>query len=236
MNNQSKSDLTTHRIGHREMFAATWIIVALAMLVPVTSYLNGAFPIFTLVLLLVPLAALLRSRDSTKIGIRKIKWGELFKFTSINLVGSLALMAVFEPWSHTYQYLIHEAISSTHPDTTFAWLIRYPGLPGWGGFVLYAGFVTLFAEELFFRGWLLQWLQNRMSKRKSVMVQAVLFTIPQLLAAVLLPPMQGILYAAVYSFLAIGLIGGWTASRTQSIWPSLASATIYNLVMCILVI
>ena len=233
MNHTSKLE---HKPGLKEILAAAWIIAALVLLFPVTSVLDGVFPIFTLVLLLVPLAALLHSRDSAKIGIKKIKWGEFFKYTSINLVGSLALMAVFEPWSHTYQILINEAISSTHPDTTFAWLIRYHGLRGWGGFVMYAGFVTLFAEELFFRGWLLQWLQNRMNERKSVMVQAVLLTIPQLLAAFFLPPVQGILYAVVYSWLAIGMIGGWAASRTQSIWPSLASATIYNLVMCILVI
>jgi hypothetical protein len=39
----------------------------------------------------------------------------------------------------------------------------------------------------------------------------------QLLAASLLPLKQGILHKIVYSWLVIGLIGGWTASLTQSL-------------------
>lgn len=38
------------------------------------------------------------------------------------------------------------------------------------------------------------------------------------------------------NLMAIGLISGWAASRTRSIWPSLASGTVYNLVMCVLFI
>jgi membrane protease YdiL (CAAX protease family) len=236
MNNQSKSDVTTHRIGYREIFAAIWIILALALLITVTSFLNGVFPFFTFVLLVVSLVTLLINRDSSKIGMRPIRWIEFLKFTGLTLAGYLALMAIFEPWSHTYQILFNKAVSSVHPDTTFGWLVRFPGLLGWTGFIFYAGSVTLFAEELFFRGWLLQWLQHRMTKRKAILVQAVLFTLPQLLPAFLLPPIQGVLYAVIYSWLAIGLIGGWAASRTQSIWPSLASAIIYNLIMCIMTI
>jgi membrane protease YdiL (CAAX protease family) len=159
---------------------------------------------------------------------------ELIKYTLLTLTGSLALMAIFEPWSHTYQMLLTEAISALHPDTTFGWLVRFPGAAGWAGFIGFAGLVTLFAEELFFRGWLFQWLQKRMSSTKAVFWQATLFTLPQMLAAFLLAPLQGVLYAVVYSWLAIGLIGGWAASRTQSIWPSLLSATLYNIIMCTL--
>jgi len=144
-------------------------------------------------------------------------------------------MAIFEPWSHTYQMLLSEVISSSHPDTTFGWLSKIPGPTGWAGLVLYSGFVTLFAEELFFRGWLLNLLQSRLSTGTAIQLQAILFTLPQLLAAFLLPPLPGLLYAIIYSWLAIGLIGSWAASRTRSIWPSLISATICNLVMSILV-
>ena len=70
-----------------------------------------------------------------------------------------------------------------------------------------------------------------MSRGGAIVIQAALFTIPQLLAALLLSPYQGVIYAVVYSWLAIGVIGGWAAARTQSIWPSLASATIWNAVM-----
>jgi membrane protease YdiL (CAAX protease family) len=234
MNNQSKFTPNTKKMGSQEILALVWITLAIVLLFPVTSYLNGTFPIFTLILLVVPLFALLRNRDSRKIGFQTIRWCEFLKYTSLNLAGSLALGAIFEPWSHTYRLLLIEAISSAHLDTTFGWLVRFPGFNGWGGFVLYAGFVTLFAEEIFFRGWLLKWLKSRMSNWRAILLQAALFTLLQLLAAFFLPPLQGILYVIVYSWLAIGLISGWIASRTESIFPSLASALFFNSIMAFL--
>jgi membrane protease YdiL (CAAX protease family) len=91
--------------------------------------------------------------------------------------------------------------------------------------------VTLFGEELFFRGWLLQLLQRRWGMLWAIIVQATLFTLPNLLVALVLPPLQGWLYILVYTWLAIGIVGGWAAARTGSIWPSLISATIGNLIL-----
>jgi membrane protease YdiL (CAAX protease family) len=223
------------KVGSAEILAGVWLVGAILLTFLGTSILQGAFPIFTFVMLVVVLVALLRKRDAAQIGICAIHWTALAKYALINLGGSLALMAIFEPWSHTYQTLLGAALSSAHIDTTFGWLVRFPGAVGWAGFVLFAGLVTLFAEEIFFRGWLLQGLKRRMSEGKAILLQAALMTLPQMLAALLLPRTQGILYAVVYSFLAIGLIGGWAASRTQSIWPSLVSATLYNLVMVVMV-
>ena len=235
MNTRSRDFGNSHIFGSREILATAWITAALLILFPATRILDGSFPIFSLTWLVVPLVALLRCRDSSQLGVRPIGWIKFFQNTCLNLAGSLALMMCFEPWSHTYQVLYTEAISGAHLDTTFGWLARFPGLTGWIGFMLFSSLVTLFAEELFFRGWLLHWLQIRMSSGKAVLVQATLFAIPQLLAATLLPPMQGILYALFYAWLAIGLIGGWVAYRTQSIWPSLTSATICNLIMVIFI-
>lgn len=92
-------------------------------------------------------------------------------------------MLLFEPWSHTYQVLVKTALSSAQPDTTFAWLLRLPKLPALTGMLLYSGLVTLFAEELFFRGWLLQLLRRRLGDVWAVVLQALLFTLPNLLAS-----------------------------------------------------
>ena len=97
--------------------------------------------------------------------------------------------------------------------------------------LLYSGLVTIFGEELFFRGWLLQIFQQWMNNAWAILLQAILFSLPQLMAALLLSPMQGLIYASVYCWLGVGIIGGWAAARTQSIWPSLVSATIWNLIM-----
>jgi membrane protease YdiL (CAAX protease family) len=114
-------------------------------------------------------------------------------------------------------------------------MVRFPKIPAFGAMTLYSGLVTLFGEELFFRGWLLQLLQKRVGTLWAVALQALLFVIPNLLVAFALPFLQGFLYAFIYTWLAIGLIGGWAASRTGSIWPSLISATICNLVLVALV-
>lgn len=100
----------------------------------------------------------------------------------------------------------------------------------------FSGLVTIFGEELFFRGWLLQALRQRMNKNLAILVQAVLFTVPQALAGLLLAPVQGVVYVVIYSLVAVGLVGGWAASRTRSIWPSLASATLWNALLIAAVI
>jgi membrane protease YdiL (CAAX protease family) len=127
--------------------------------------------------------------------------------------------------------LVRGAVAATQPDPTFAWLVRFDGFRAWGGMLLFSGLVTIFGEELFFRGWLLQALLRRMGKGWAILLQATLFTLPQLLAAFMLAPVQGAVYAVVYSWLAVGMVGGWAAARTQSIWPSWVSATLWNLVM-----
>lgn len=171
-----------------------------------------------------------------RVGFRAIPWRDFVWVSAINLGGSLLVALLFEPWSHTYQMLVKAAISNRHPDTTFAWLLRLPRLPALGAMFLYSGTVTLFGEELFFRGWLLQLLQKRWGMPWAIIAQAALFTLPNLLASLALPAPQGILYASVYTFLAIGLIGGWAAARTKSIWPSLFSATLCNLASVVLTI
>jgi membrane protease YdiL (CAAX protease family) len=211
-----------------------WCLLALAVLLPVTLLLNGSFPLFTVVWILVPLIAVACTKDASRVGFRAIPWGEFARSAALNLGALLLLMLLFEPWSHTYQMLVNAALANQQPDPTFAWLVRLPKLPALGGMLLYSGLVTLFGEELFFRGWLLQLLRGRVGDVWAVVIQALLFTLPNLLAGFVLLPLQGALYVVVYTFLGIGLIGGWAALRTRSIWPSLFSAALMNLILVLL--
>jgi membrane protease YdiL (CAAX protease family) len=186
--------------------------------------------------ILVPLIVVFIKKDASRVGFRTVPWRELVQAILINLGGLLLLMLVFEPWSHTYQKLLEAALSSQSPDATFAWLLRFQRIPALAGMFLFSGLVTLFGEELFFRGWLLQLLRKRWGTTRAIIIQALLFVIPNSLVALVLPPLQGMLYVLVYTWLAIGIIGGWAASRTGSIWPSLISATICNLVLVVLVV
>jgi membrane protease YdiL (CAAX protease family) len=219
-----------------EIVSIAWCLLALASLLPVTILLEGSFPIFTVLWILVPLVVILKTRDASRAGFRPISWREFMRVTATNLAGLFLITLLFEPWSHTYQKLLEAVLSSRSPDTTFAWLLRYPRLPALGGMLLYSGLVTLFGEELFFRGWLLQALKKRMKAHWAVTLQALAFVIPNLLAAFFLPALQGVLYALVYTWLGIGLVGGWAASRTNSLWPSLFSATVANFIFVVLLV
>jgi membrane protease YdiL (CAAX protease family) len=213
-----------------------WTLLALFLLLPVTQLLQASFPIFTVIWIVVPLVAAWRTKDPGRVGFQRLSWRALVQTTSVNLVVVLGILLLFEPWSHTYQKLLALVLSATSPDTTFAWLLRFPRLPALGTMAVYSGLVTLFGEELFFRGWLLQVFQKRLGATRAVVLQALAFVLPNLLVAFALPALQGALYALVYTWLAVGLVGGWAAWRTKSIWPSLISATLCNLVLVVLVL
>ncbi|MEN4011412.1 MAG: CPBP family intramembrane glutamic endopeptidase [Chloroflexota bacterium] len=217
-----------------DIAAAVWILLGLLSLIPLTAWLDVSLPLFTFVWLAIPLFALLKTGRAATIGILQIPWSQFAKNGTINFALLMLVMALFEPWSHTYQSLLNMVFSSSHADLTFVWVTRYPGALGLASMFVFSGAVTLFGEELFFRGWLLQKLLKRMRPVLAIGLQALLFSIPQAIAALFLKPIQSVLYVIVYSWLAIGVIGGWSAWRTNSIWPGLASATLMNLILTML--
>lgn len=212
-----------------------WILLALLSLVPVANLLGSPLPIFTVVWLAVPLIGLLITRQAGQLGMRAVSWKLVLTTTAVNFAVVGLITAAVEPWSHTYQALVEMAARGANPDSTFAWLVRFPGIPGYLGMTLFSGLVTLFGEELFFRGWLLQLLLKKMRPIWAIILQATLFTLPQSLAALFLTPQQGLFYVFIYSWLSIGVTGGWAAWRTHSIWPSLVTATAANLVFTLMV-
>jgi membrane protease YdiL (CAAX protease family) len=212
-----------------------WVGLAAASLPLVTTALDGSVPVFTAIWLVGPVIAVRRSRSTAVVGVQLVALGTALRSFGVCMGLVAALMVVFEPWSHTYEALIRLVLDAPQPDTTFAWLKRFDGPCAWLGLALYSGLVTLFAEELCFRGWLLIALRPRFGYWGAIVAQASLFTLPNLIAAAMLPMPQGALYAGVYAWLAIGMVGGWAAERTGAIWPSLATATIVNLALTALV-
>lgn len=231
----SKHQRTSGRWGGWESLALVWILGAFAAGSGATVLLAGTLPAFTFVWLAVPFVALLVTKDAARLGIRAVPWAKLLRTTAINVGLWWLLMLVFEPWTHIYRDLVREAVSGTTPDTTFGWLIRFPGPTGWLGMAFYSGLVTLFAEELFFHGWLLQLLLRRMRLEWAIVLQAVILSLPQLIVMLLFPPGQAVVWILVYSFLAVGVVGGWAAARSGSIWPSLIAATLTNLILTAIV-
>lgn len=206
-----------------------WSTAALVALVPLSRALDAAIPVFTFVWIGVPLVSVARSRDAGSVGFRAVPARFLAQTAAANLALVLALMLLLEAGSHAYERLVEFAVSAQPVDSTFAWLVRLDRVPGIVAMSLYAGLVTMFGEELFFRGWLLQWLQRRMGSSRAILLQAALFAVPQALVATVMSPAQATVYVVGYSWLAIGVVGGWAAARTRSIWPSLLTAIIANL-------
>lgn len=78
-------------------FALGWILFDLLALLPVQQWLNGSFPLFTLIWLLLPLIILLISKDPEQIGIRRVAWKALLPVLGFNLLGVFLVMALCEP-------------------------------------------------------------------------------------------------------------------------------------------
>lgn len=221
--------------GRTVTLAAAWIGAALVAAALAVWRLEGAVPVFTFVLLLVPLVSLVRHGDTARVGLRRVGAGLLARTTAVAALAIAVLTAAVEPWSHAYEALVEEALATDPVDPTFGWLARYDGFGSWAGFVLFTGLVTIFAEELFFRGWLLQLLLRHTGPAPAIVGQAVLFSLLQAIPAFLLSSVEAAVYVGVYAFAAIGLVGGTAAWRTASIWPSLIAATTFNAVLTYLV-
>jgi len=213
------------------IWAALWILAAGACAILAAHFLNGAFPFFTLIWMIIPLIVVIRTRDSARIGMRRIPIKDYFIVGIAATLASSMIVLLFEPWSHTGKELYTLALASPTPDATFLWLKQLTGLPGVIAVIVYGGMVTLFAEELLFRGWLQLWLLQRLPAVWAILIQATVFTIlVNGFVALFMPPLQAIIYLAAYSWLGVGVVNGWAAARTRSIWPGLMAAVLGILV------
>jgi len=221
----------------QDILALIWLTGGFALAVTVSLWLKVSIPLFTLIFLLYPLITLVKRKDAAYIGMGQIPWRDFIKWTGINLAALIVVYAIFEPWSGTYAYLLEEATAPGATDPTFAWLTRFDNLGGWAGMFMFSGLISIFAEELFFRGWLQNALRPQMGSLWANVIQAALFTLPQLIVAFLMPtPVMGLVYALVYAFGAIGLINGWVATKAGAIWPNLVAATLMNLILSLLIL
>lgn len=213
---------------YRVTIALLWTGLALAALVITPLILRTTTPIFQMFWLIVPLISLVRHRDTDRVGFRTPDRGQGLRAAVVAGVAYAILLILVEPWSGVYDRLLVLAFEG--PDPTFAWLVRLDSVGGWVGLALFSGFVTLYSEELFFRGWLLQALNRWTQPRAAVVGQAVVFTIFQSIPVFFFDPLQAVLYLLVYAF-GLGVIVGAAAQRTRSIWPGLAVVTVANLVL-----
>ena len=223
--------------GSKEIIAVIWLTAALILAVVVPIWQGLSLPIFTLLFLIIPLVNLIKEKNAKRIGMGKLKFGKILKWTAVNLGALILVYAIFEPWSGAYRFLLLEATSSGSTDPTFFWLRFFEGPVGWLGMFIFSGLITIFAEELCFRGWLLRTLEPKIGVLWANVTQAAIFTLPQLVVAFIMPSLtMGIVYGLVYSFGAIGMINGWVSMKSGAIWPNLIAASVMNLVLSVLIL
>ncbi|MFO8116138.1 MAG: type II CAAX endopeptidase family protein [Halorubrum sp.] len=229
MTSLRESETSARRASRRLVpIAILWTALALVALVVTPLILRTTTPIFHVFWLVVPLLSLVRHRDTDRIAFRTPDREQGLRTAVAAGIAYGILLVLVEPWSGVYDRLLVLALEG--PDPTFAWVVRIDGLGGWVGLALFGGFVTLYSEELFFRGWLLQSLNRRTRPRVAVVGQAVVFTAFQSIPVFFFEPLQAALYLLVYAF-GLGVIVGAAAQRTQSIWPGLVVVTAANLVL-----
>jgi len=223
--------------GSSETFAVIWIIAALLLAVLFPIWQDLSLPIFTLLFLIIPLVILIKRKNAKRLGMGKIELGMILKWAAINFGALILVYAIFEPWSGAYRFILSEATGSGSTDPTFFWLRLFEGPGGFLGMFLFSGLITIFAEELCFRGWLLRTLEPKVGGVWANVIQAAIFTLPQLVVVFIMPSLtMGLVYGLVYSFIAIGMINGWVSMKAGAIWPNLIAASLMNLILSVLIL
>ncbi len=217
-----------------EKLLLIWLGLAIIIAMTVMIVFKTQFSIFTFIWIIGTFISVLKRKNAESIGFNRVKINLLVKMTLINLVVSLGLISLFEIISRTYETLIEIACSSEMPDPTFVWLNEFPGITGYLSMFLFSSFVTIFAEEIFFRGVLLNYFSKKLGIWQGNIIQSVLFSLIHIIIALLMTPLQGIILVLGYGFLIYGLLNGWTAYKTKSIWPGLITANINNLILVII--
>ncbi len=216
---------------YRTRNALVWLTVAAMLALLTWVRLDCAFPVFTLVALIIPAVALIRGAMPADLGLRPLSPRDFGRYAAANLLLLLGIMALLELLSGCCSDLLALAVDGSITDSAYAWLGVMGGSAGLIGMAVYGSGVVILAQEVFFRGWLLEKLLTHMSTGWAVALQMVFFVLTTLPVALALPWSHGLFYLLAYQGFARGLVSGWVASRTHSIWPGFCAAVVANLVL-----
>jgi len=163
--------------------------------------------------------ALIGSIYLLAVRMRGIKWRELGlrPFESKWLLITITTTLIGIPIIGLVAYLIQIALGLPLENPQLAFLV--PENFSWIGALLIfisGGLLVPFAEELFFRGMIYQWLRQKWSPWLANFVSSSLFGL-----------LHGDLAIAGATF-TMGLLLAWIFERSQSLWPAIAIHVINN--------
>lgn len=207
--------------------AIAWLVAATVAAVVASFVIGAGLPVFTLGWLAIAAFALRRRRNPTALGLAVPPRREFVRVTAATTLLMTVLFGIAEFVTHPYRELLGLVREEPSPDSTFAWVIEYGR--GWGlvGFAVYGTLVTIFAEEVVFRGALMTRLRSR-GRTLAVAGTTIAFAAVQALPAALLSPRAVVGFLVIDAVLAVGVVGGLAAYRTRSIFPTLVAVTVAN--------
>lgn len=207
-----------------------WLTAAAVAAVVVPLAIGASVPVLTFVWLMIAALVLRRAGTPSALGLVRIPGGEFARVTVATTVAMTLLFGAAELVTHPYRDLVDLIRVESTPDSTFAWVTEHGR--GWGlvGFAVYGVLVTIFAEEIVFRGALMtRWRQR--GAWVAVGGTTIAFAAVQSLPAALLPVGAAVGFLVLDVVLAVGVVGGVAAYRTRSIYPGLVAITVANVVV-----
>ncbi len=210
-----------------QALAIGWLGAAAVAAVAVPLLIGASLPVLTLVWLAIGALVLRRTGTPAALGLVRVPGREFARVTVAATVAMTVLFGIAEAMTHPYRELLDLISDESSPDSTFAWVVEHGR--GWGlvGFAVYGAFVTIFAEEIVFRGALMNRLRRR-GARVAVAGTTVAFAAIQALPSALLSLPAAMGFLLIDAVLAVGVVGGVAAYRTRSIHPGLVAVTVAN--------
>lgn len=213
-----------------QVLATVWLAAAAVASVVVSLALGATLPVLTFVWLAIAALVLRRTGTPSALGLVRVPSREFARVTAAAAVAMTLLFGAAEVLLHPYRELLDLVREESAPDSTFAWVIE----DGWGwglvGFAVYGALVTIFAEEIVFRGALMARLRHR-GRWVAVGGTTVAFAAVQALPAAFLSLGAAVGFLVIDAVVAVGIVGGLAAYRTRSIHPALIAITVANVVV-----
>lgn len=205
--------------------AGAWLVVAFAAGIVVPVVLGASVPLFALVMIAIAGGALSGTRSAATIGLSVCAPRRFIGTTVVATVVITVVFGLAEVVWHPYRELMALVAGASTPDSTFAWVVS--GRHHLAAFALYAGLVTMFAEEAVFRGVLLGRLRSR-GPLVAIGATTLAFAVLQAIAALQLGVGAAFGFLFVDAIVAVGVVGGTAAWFSRSILPGLIALTAAN--------
>lgn len=207
-----------------------WMLFALFAAFSIYIIEDVDFPLYTTIWILISMVIYL----TKEVDILRVD-SQNRRITMISIISFIVLswlvMLIVEAYTSTYGELIHLIQAAGSKDIVFHWITLSRTNGNYALFFLFSFIVTIFAQEAFFRGYLLRVLEEKYDEWLANILQAILFCLPHIITGLMFPVLQGFIYIIGYVFLLYGLLSGFFAQKAGNIWPGLIAASTNNLLL-----